>query len=358
MNPKTRATGIVCTLQVFVVLCFVYALSCFSFVYFVYKHHNFDLVPGDHGPYMDMAARPFVNDVGNPYKYRVLTPAIAHAVAHVIPGYHTPTTTDSTTIDRRLLLAFCLVNFAFLCAAAAIIAYLLARHFALPWWASVCGGFLSMCAFPSVVTAIVPATDAGALFFCALAYLAFAGKHRALFACSVVLGVLQKETVGVVVLGFLVIDAIAERRIHPYWFAMWALSVAMHIAYKALVPSPGFEEYYQPGAIVSNALSVLNPSTYTGTVLRHNVLSNAPLIAAGLAHAVLRARGGAPLAFPVRYLWLIPYLFVFGMAFVPPNNVMRLMALAGLFTVGYQVAVLGRVWEMLAGYLPRSAATT
>ena len=330
-----------------VILGTVYFITCFSLLYIVYKHYNYELVPGDLGHYLALADNPLRNEVVNPFKYRILTPSIVHVIAQIGPEYNSQISKGFTPHERRILFWFCFVNYAFLCGAAALTAHLCAFSFGLPWWAAVTGGYLLLCAFPSVVTSIMPSTDAGAVFFILLSFQSLRARRHIWFTVALFGGVLQKETVGIVIFGILILEQIQSPRPLLFWFAVFGAATAMHLVFKTVAPASGFEYYYDGRVILNNFISAFNPATYTPTVLRHNLLSNLSVIVAAMVHLLFWIKGVAPIAFPFRWLLLLPYLFFFGISFVDGNNVMRVVYLASPFAVGYQVTILHRLWQQL-----------
>lgn len=313
--------------------------------YCTYKQHNFALVPHDHEAYFAMTDDLLHNDIGNPYKYRVLTPLIVKTLS-VLPAYNPEIASALTPAHKKYFFYFTLVDFVFLCLSAALLFVIAVSEFAINPPLALFGSVAFVFSFFNVTFGLVASTDAGACFFIVLLYYLFLRKNVLLFAAAAVLGILQKDTTCIVMVLFLVVESVRQGKPQWKWFAAIIPAGLVYFLLRAALPSAGFEHYFSPGSWVHSLLLLFSPATYTTTFLFHTFLGHAPFLTVLVLDVFLIMRKQAPL-FPRVYLLLVPALFLVGMMLDPGNNAGRIAAFSMAWMLPYELTIVQTIMKRL-----------
>jgi hypothetical protein len=336
-------------------LALVLTLNCllsYPLLYTAYKGHDLADRPLDHAAYFAMAERPFRARVDNPFRYRVLTPLMVR-LCRPLPSYDIEIASRLNRDQQRTFFHFAALGFVLLQATALVLYAVGTRVFGLTPPGAYLAGLVFLLSFYNAVTTMVASADAGAHLLIALGTLALFRRRYWWLAIVATLGVLQKETV-VLVLGLLTATEIRADRPHTVRaLACLVPAVVLYAAFRLAAPAPGNEHFFQPLSLLRSLASLADPRMYSRTFVFHVFLANAPLLAALAAHAVLQ-RHGHRISFPLRYLLLPALLMVVAMALDLGNNVGRIVAFAAPVSCCYVAAVVEALaraagWGRIAG---------
>jgi hypothetical protein len=335
-------------MKIFPSFLFVFAVVLmvgYPVAYLTYKQHNFTLVPHDHETYFAMTDDVLHNNVGNPYKYRILTPLLVKALS-ALPAYDPEITSVLTPAYKKYFFYFTLVDFVFLCLSAALLFFIAISEFAIHPSLALFGSVAFVFSFFNVTMGLVASTDAGACFFIVLLYLLFLRKNVLFFAASAVLGIMQKETTGIVLVLFLLIESIRQRKPQWKWFAALIPAALAYFLLREALPSTGFEHYFSPGSWIHSLMLLFSPATYQRTFLFHTFLGHIPFLTALVIDICLIVRKQAP-SFPRGYLLLLPALFMVGMMLDPGNNAGRIAGFSMAWILPYELTIAQTVMARL-----------
>src|SRR5690606_31223269 len=167
---------------------------------------------------------------------------------------------------------------------------------------------------------------------------AFEARRPLLFALACLFVTFAKEAGLIVLLGWVSVHALRDRRQLVY--LLWGVpALAALYAVHKLFPGPMVYGYYKPGFMFGNVLAVFRPSAYGRTGFFHVVLAHLPLLAAFAGWGWLRWRGAGRGLMEVGLL-LIPALWWMGMMMDLWTNTGRFIFLAFPAIILFQVRVM------------------
>ncbi len=325
----------------------------FPLAYVILKHYNPAVFIWDTPRYLLMAKFWMTQAVPAPYFYRILSPGIVHFLSQLPTFYHTQISAGLGGLEYRIFLNFIMLNLVWVSLAATCLYFYFRKRF---FWSSGFALTASMMVWLSFFTAanvLVPLVDAGAYFFIALAlWAAAAGNWRA-FVLTLLVGVLQKETV-VLVVGVLVgLDLLGQRRDAPDWGLNWfGFSVGIGAATLAYL---AFAWFYPASAdfntIKLSATGILAHRSAIGAGFEarsfwlQGLLAYLPFLVALAAHAVWSMVLRRTIKFPMRLLLVFPILVVLTLVLNMDQG--RIVSLGFPVYLAYQWVVFAHLWRAL-----------
>ena len=238
-----------------------------------------------------------------PCRYRVLTPLLAIGVSHLVPMYSVESRADAEISSdvKRLMWSFLVTNYAFSLIGATLCfyyAHAACRIDALP---SFVVGTALLFALETV-RGWQPLVDVGAQVFVFLGLICYARNKIGWFLLVASIGVLQRESV-VLVLGiYLLLEGIRQCWVVVPWLIALAPAVLLYVGFTILFPAVDhWEEMGHAG--------LGWPSFRT---IRHFLRADLaveflPLIMALAAHVWLRMKGHR-IGFPLEVLLVVPLM--------------------------------------------------
>jgi hypothetical protein len=332
-------------------------LLVYPVLYLEYKHFNPALTPMDIPGYLSMVeAGPA--SVGPPYRYRVVAPLAVRAM-RPLPAYDIPVAFGTDPVAKRDFFHFLLLNTALTVLTSGLVFVWLKDKLGSGFaWL---GSLLYLFSFYTVVTNLIPMTDASCHLALMACLLLFERRKPLWFALACLIGVFTKETLLVVLFPWIAVRAFADGRDGrgpgAWRYLAYALpAAAAYATVTRLFPAPSEFAYYSPGFLLGNLLHAFNPARYDVHMVFQIFLAHVPLLVCLAIYACLRWRGGrgagsheaAPRSTPapafVPELWVFFFLIWLGMAMDLGNNTGRVAFMAFPAIVWFEARVIEAVW--------------
>ncbi len=313
-------------------------LLAFTVLYQTYKHYSPEQAPMDTSIYLTMAQEG-PTAVGDPFRYRVLTPLLVRAM-NGLPGYAIAVDFTTDPAVQKTFFHFVLVNFAFTVLASVLLFLWLRTH--VPDLFAWAGSLLYLFSFHVLTANNLPMTDAACHLAIIAAILFFEKRMAWAFAVTCFIGVFAKETLLVVLVLWIAVHAVGEwKRLR--WLALLLPALAAYLALTRLMPMESVAQtYYDPAFVLAGILRVFDPALYTRSFLFHAVLAQLPLLVAFLAWGWLR--WGRGVTVPAgRGLWVFFALLLLGIAMDIGNNAGRVAFMAFPAVALFQARVMAGV---------------
>jgi hypothetical protein len=157
-------------------------------------------------------------------------------------------------------------------------------------------------------------------------------------------GAFAKETALMILIGWVVVHSLRDRR--NLIGLLWTLpAVLVYAAAQRLFPGPLNYTYYQPSYMLEHALAVFNPGFYNGEFLANMVLSQLPLLVAGVVWLYFRFAGRDRPPTPDAGLLLFPLLLWASLTLGLGTNSGRFVFMAFPAFMLFQAQMLQEVWN-------------
>ena len=330
-------------LKAFLAVCLLNGLLFFPILYQSYKHYDTRLTPWDVGAYMSLVDKP--GEFEPPFRFRIIAPWLTRLM-RAAPAYDIEINFTEDPASKRDFFHFSILNAAFCVAVSAMLFLYLTKAMQARW--AYLGSLLYLFSFYGVVTDIIPMTDTSCHFFIMAAILLFQARKPWAFALACLFGVFSKETMLIVLGGWIAIGSLKDRGVLRYLAYMLPAAAAYYAATR-IWPAETEFNYYQPGFLEGRLFRAFNPREYNGSFIFHVFLSQAPFLLAIAAYAILKAKGALRDMRFVPEVWLFPFLIWLGMTLDLGNSTGRVAYMAFPAMVQFQCMVL-RAWT--ARYLP------
>lgn len=312
------------------------ALLTYPLLFLVYKHFDDQLTPMDIPAYMAMVeAGP--SSVEPPYRYRFLPTVVVRAMRS-LPAYDIPVAFSGDAAAQEDFFHFILLNSALTLAVSGLVfLWLRPKAGAGPAYL---GSLLYLFSFYGILTNLIPMTDAACHLAIMGAILLMERNRPVGFALACLAGAFTKETLFIVLIGWILIQSLSDRRRLRY-LAYCLPGLLAYAAAVVLMPGESQSPYYKPGYLIGNLFAAFRPGAYDRHMIFQIFLAHLPLLAALAAFLWLKAAGRARDLFLNRELILFPFLVWLGITMGIGNNSGRVafMAFPALIEFVVMVAV-------------------
>lgn len=274
------------TLVVFLLNLFLF----FSLFYITYK--RYDVVHFGQG---DLSYFELVKNPLNPQyletpkeRYRILTP-LCVKMMRVIPVYHTEIQAKLAPQDQAIFFHYLLFNFVVLALVSALYFYVAQAHYGFSPGLSYLGTLLFLLSFHTVRSGFISIDAPLTHFFILLGLLCRQFEKWGWFVAVSVLGVLQKESV-VLVLGIVFfLEFVFKHRTwnQVKWLLLLGIPTGVYVGFVHLFPVTTLGHDLSSGGLLANSLLVLDPRTYTLQFMVNAFLGYGTLLFCLGLHAVL-----------------------------------------------------------------------
>ena len=327
----------------------------YSLFYITYK--RYDVVQYGQGDleYFEMVKHPINPNpeiVGSKERYRILTPLFV-TLMDKVPVYQTDIAAQLSLEDKAIFFHYLLFNYLILALVSAIYFYLAHEVYGFSSGLSYLGTMLFLLSFHIVRSGFISIDAPLTHLFIVLGLLCKKYNRFWLFIPVIVLGVLQKESV-ILILGLIFfLEFVFQKRSFSElkWLVALVLPTLLYIAFVKLVPIPRLLGHAgSEGSLLAHGLRIFDPDSYTLRFVANTFLGYGSLIACLGLHGLLRLKNKV-VDFPMSQLWIFPVLIFISLAIVVDGgNEGRVAFYAFPVYLIYQLSVLKTFFKTYPAY--------
>ncbi len=276
-----------------------------------------------------------------PYRYRFI-PTVAVNVMRLLPGYDIPIAFTEDTVAKKDFFHFVVLNFLLTVATSVLVFSYLSPKFGVA--PAYLGSLLYLFSFYSIVTNIIPMTDAACHLAIITSLILFEKKQPLWFALCCLVGVFTKETLLIVLGLWIVLQGFQSRR--SLWYLAYMLPGAMAYGVAThLFPALSQSAYYHSDFLLGNIYKAFSLREYDRHLIFQIFLAQTPLFAAVVSYIGLKfcqgnvCQGNEDLKLN-KELWLFPFLIWLGLTMGIGNNAGRIAFMAFPAVIQFEVMIL------------------